>query len=292
MAGWCSAVGWNWTNSTSATGTPARRAMATPSPVDSGGLVVTENSWPAPPVARTTWFGPHLDWLGAGGGRWQGAHPDAAATVDEQLEREPALEHRAGRAVGGVDQRTLHLGAGGGTAGVDDARRRMATLASERERPRRLAVELDAERDQFLHTSGSLVDQDAHGFLVAQPGASGERVGEVQVRRVLVAAQHCGHAPLGPARGRLGQRALGQDPEGEARAVRRDRPGQTDRGGQSGDAAAQDQDVEGSRPGRVDHAGSVRVSSASSRADASSMTRLRPSTWTTRGTNCSSSARS
>ena len=37
MAGWCSAVGWNWTNSTSAVGTPARSAMATPSPVDSAG---------------------------------------------------------------------------------------------------------------------------------------------------------------------------------------------------------------------------------------------------------------
>ena len=44
MAGWCSAVGWNWTNSTSAVATPARRAMATPSPVDSAGLVVTEKS--------------------------------------------------------------------------------------------------------------------------------------------------------------------------------------------------------------------------------------------------------
>ena len=55
MAGWCSAVGWNCTNSTSAVGTPARRAMATPSPVDSAGLVVTENSCPAPPVASTTW---------------------------------------------------------------------------------------------------------------------------------------------------------------------------------------------------------------------------------------------
>ena len=55
MAGWCSAVGWNCTNSTSAVGTPARSAMATPSPVDSDGLVVTEKSWPAPPVASTTW---------------------------------------------------------------------------------------------------------------------------------------------------------------------------------------------------------------------------------------------
>ena len=54
MAGWCRAVGWNWTNSTSATGTPARKAMATPSPVASVGLVVTANSWPTPPVASTT----------------------------------------------------------------------------------------------------------------------------------------------------------------------------------------------------------------------------------------------
>ncbi len=55
MAGWCRAVGWNCTNSTSAVATPARSAMATPSPVDSGGLVVTAKSWPAPPVASTTW---------------------------------------------------------------------------------------------------------------------------------------------------------------------------------------------------------------------------------------------
>ena len=52
--GWCSAVGWNCMNSRSATATPARIAMAMPSPVDSGGLVVTAKHWPAPPVATTT----------------------------------------------------------------------------------------------------------------------------------------------------------------------------------------------------------------------------------------------
>ena len=56
MAGWWRAVGWNCMNSTSATGTPARRAMARPSAVASGGLVVTANSWPAPPVASTVWL--------------------------------------------------------------------------------------------------------------------------------------------------------------------------------------------------------------------------------------------
>ncbi len=168
----------------------------------------------------------------------------------------------------------------------------MAALAGERERPGRLAVELNTERDQFLHAPGTLVDQDAHGLLVAQSRAGSQSVGQVQVGRVLVAPEHRGHAALGPAGGRLRQRPLGQDAEGETRSARRDGSGEPDRGGQSGDTAAQDQDVEGSGPGGVGHAGSVRVSSASSRADSSSMTRLRPSTWTTRGTYCSSSARS
>src|SRR5436305_4340713 len=49
-----SAVGWNWTNSMSVTTAPARSASATPSPVDTTGLVVAANTWPMPPVARTT----------------------------------------------------------------------------------------------------------------------------------------------------------------------------------------------------------------------------------------------
>ncbi|AOW88351.1 hypothetical protein BC342_19480 [Streptomyces olivaceus] len=47
-------VGWNWTNSRSLTSAPARRASATPSPVETDGLVVAEKTWPMPPVARTT----------------------------------------------------------------------------------------------------------------------------------------------------------------------------------------------------------------------------------------------
>ena len=91
MAGWCSAVGWNWTNSTSAVGTPARSAMATPSPVDSGGLVVTEKSWPAPPVASTTWSARTST---AGPVGRQGDHADAPPVLDQEVEGEPPLEHR------------------------------------------------------------------------------------------------------------------------------------------------------------------------------------------------------
>ncbi len=50
-----SAVGWNCTNSTSAQATPARSAIARPSPVASTGLVVAAKTWPEPPVANRTW---------------------------------------------------------------------------------------------------------------------------------------------------------------------------------------------------------------------------------------------
>ena len=43
-------------NSTSATFAPARKASATPSPVDTDGLVVCANTCPNPPVANTTAF--------------------------------------------------------------------------------------------------------------------------------------------------------------------------------------------------------------------------------------------
>ena len=245
MAGWCSAVGWNCTNSTSAVGTPARSAMATPSPVDSDGLVVTENSWPAPPVASTTWSARTSTGRRPAPRRRRGqrGHPHAAAALDDEVEGEPALEHGAGRAVGGVDQGPLHLGPGGGAAGVHDPRPRVPALAGQGERAAALAVELDAQGDQLVHPARALVDQDAHRLLVAQAGAGGQGVGQVQVGRVLVAAEHRGHAALGPAGGRLGQRALGQHAEREGAA----RPGQPHGGRQPGDAAAQDQDVERSR---------------------------------------------
>ena len=91
MAGWCSAVGWNCMNSTSATATPARSAIAIPSPVACAGLVVTANSWPAPPVARSVWVGPHLDALAVG---VEGDDAAAAPVLDDEVDREPALQQR------------------------------------------------------------------------------------------------------------------------------------------------------------------------------------------------------
>ncbi len=230
--------------------------------------------------------GPDGDGGGALAGlvRRQRRHPDAAPALDDEVEGEPPLEHGARRAVGGVDQGPLDLGARRRAAGVHDAGPRVAALAGQGERARGLAVEHRTERDELVHPGGALVDEDAHRLVVAQAGAGAQRVGQVQVGRVLVAAEHGGHPALGPAGGGLRQLALGQHPEGQRGPRRRDGFGETDRGRQPGDAAAQDQDVEGSRPGLWAHAGSVRgASSTSRRADASSITRFRPSTCTTRG---------
>ena len=101
--------------------TPARSAMAMPSPVASSGLVVTANSWPAPPVASSTWRGPHLDAapLGAGdrtptqrpsstirssakvfsstGPRWRGTASTRARSISAPVAAPPAWTTRARR---------------------------------------------------------------------------------------------------------------------------------------------------------------------------------------------------
>ena len=51
-------MGWNWTNSRSVTSAPARIATATPSPVDTDGLVVAANTCPSPPVASSESWNP------------------------------------------------------------------------------------------------------------------------------------------------------------------------------------------------------------------------------------------
>ncbi len=57
----------------------------------------------------------------------------------------------------------------------------------------------------------SLVHQHADGGRVAQAGAGGQRVGQVEVGRVLVTAEHGGDPTLRPAGGRLRELGLGQN---------------------------------------------------------------------------------
>ncbi len=289
MAGWCSAVGMELheLDVGRRDAGPQRHGHAVARGL--GGVGGDREQLAGAPGGQHDVVGPHLHH--ATGAGWQGAHPHAAAALDQQIEGEPALEHGAGRAVGGVDEGPLHLRPRGGAAGVHDARPGVAPLAGQGQQARGLTVELDAERDQLVHPPRPLVDEDAHGLLVAQARAGGQGVGQVEIGGVLVGAEHRGHTALGPARRRLRQRTLGQHAQGEG-GRRPARSGQPHRRRQAGHPAAQDQDVEGSGPGPGGHAGSVSVSSASSRADTSSITRLRPSTWTTRGTYDSSSARS
>src|ERR1039458_411545 len=149
-------------NSTSATGTPARRAMARPSAVASAGLVVTAKSWPAPPVASTVW-------------RARPSPPPPPPTTP--LPRCPP-------------------------PGVGPPGRGMGPLAGEIERAPGLAIELRTHGDQFMDPERSLVDQDPHRVGVAQTCARGQGVGQMKVGRILVPTQYRGHAALGPPGGR------------------------------------------------------------------------------------------
>ncbi len=227
---------------------------------------------------------------------------DAAAppVLDDEVDREPALEDGVGRRPGGRDERPLDLGPGRRAAGVDDAGPGVAALAGQGQRPGRLAVELGPQGDQLAHPAGPLVDQHADRVDVAQPGPGGQRVGQMEVGRVLVAAEDRGHAALGPPGGGLCQLALGQDPDvppspvaPAGQAAPGAPAGQANGGRQTGHAAAEDEDVErpGSRRrGPGGHVGVIAVSSASRRAAASSICRLARSTWTTTGAYDSSSS--
>ena len=224
--------------------------------------------------------------------RRQRRHPDATAGLDDEVEREPPLEHRARGAVRGVDQGALHFGACGGAAGVDHPRARVTSFAGQRQQSGGLAVELHAERDQFVDPGRAFVDENPHRLLVAQPRPGGQGVRQMEIGRVLVAPEHGGHAALGPTGGGLGEHALGQHAERGLRPAVRRRSSQPDSGREPRHPAPQDQDLERSRPDGGAHAGSVRLSSESRRADAASMTRFLPSTCTTRGTYVESSSRS
>ena len=72
------------------------------------GLVVTANSWPAPPVASSTWRARTS--CGAPSAS-SGTHAPAATALDDQVEGERVLVQRRGRAPDRLDERPLDLGA-------------------------------------------------------------------------------------------------------------------------------------------------------------------------------------
>ncbi len=169
----------------------------------------------------------------------EGHHAHTPAALDDQVEREPLLEHRRRAAPHGGDQGPLHLGPGGGSPGVQDPGGGMAAFPGQGEITAGFAVEHRAEADQLVDATGPLVHEHPHGVDVTQPGPGCQGVGQMEVGGVLVAAHRGGDAPLGPARRRLGQVGFGEHAHPEAR-----RRGQSDNGGQARHPGAEDEDVE------------------------------------------------
>ena len=163
----------------------------------------------------------------------------AAAALDEQVEREPVLVDGDGGLPHRRHQRPLHLDPGRCPAGVHDAGVRVPALPGQQQLAVGVAVEDGPEGDELVDPPRALLDEDPHGVLVAQAGAGGEGVGQVQVGRVGVAAEHGRDAALRPARRRLVELALGQHADPQAVHVRG-----PDGRREPGDAGAEDQQVQ------------------------------------------------
>ena len=119
------------------------------------------------------------------------------------------LVQRGGGAPHRGDEGPFDLCAGRGASGVHDAGDRVTALAGELQVAAFVAVELGTEGDELLDASWAFVDQDAHRVDVAQTGACGEGVGQVQVDLLRVARQRGGDAALGPPGGGQVEAALG-----------------------------------------------------------------------------------
>ena len=206
--GWCSAVGWNCMNSRSATATPARSAMAMPSPVDSGGVRGDGEALP-----RTTGRDEHVAGTDRGGtvGAERG---DADAPVAFSTRRSEASQPSR-------------------TSAPDPAPRPPAPARSRRRWRRRLRARpgprsgrLRAARAKSSRPSAGRsarrarsargrgralrLASDAHRVGVAEAAAGGEGVGAVQLGRVVGRVERRGHPTLRVAGGRPAELALGE----------------------------------------------------------------------------------
>ena len=176
--------------------------MARPSPVDCGGLVVTANSWPAPPVASSVWAARTSASVAV---RVDGRDPPAPAALDDQVERRTSLRARPPRCDAPPRR-------GPARSRRRSPLRRRAPPGPSSGRPRGPAASPPtssrsntAPRAISSWTrAGPSLDEHADGVGVAQAGAGRQGVGQVQVGRVLVLATSDGrHAALGPPGGRL-----------------------------------------------------------------------------------------
>ena len=147
----------------SVTTAPARIASATPSPVDTDGLVVTAKIWPSPPVASTTARAVTAPTpSGLPSPSTCRVTPQARPlVVAEQIEHQSVL-HQANPRVAADRrvQRPLHLGAGGVAARVHYPVGVMAALAGQHQGAVGVAVEGRTQLDQIANPGGAFADED------------------------------------------------------------------------------------------------------------------------------------
>ena len=147
------------------------------------------------------------------------------------------------------DERARDLRARGVAARVRDAVAQVTALAGERDVAGSSVSKRAPSAMSSRTASGPLGDEDPHRLRVAQPGARDEGVALVLGRRVVVGERR-GDAALRPAGRALVDLRLGHDQDAVARRAR------VQRGGEPGDAGADDDDVGSSGPARA--AGAVR----------------------------------
>ena len=164
---------------------------------------------------------------------------------EQQVDREGVLDHLDLRGpFDGGDQRPLDLGSGRVTARMGDPVAVVAALAGQRQLAVGVVVEVGAESDQLADRFRPLLDQDPHRVEVAGARAGHERV-ELVLGGGVPRAQRCGDPALRPLGGAGGEDVLGDD-EDLADLAR-----EPQRGGQPGDARADDHDVGARRPARA-----------------------------------------
>jgi len=148
------------------------------------------------------------------------------------------LEHGDGRDAGGHGRERPHdLGARGVPVGVDDAAAAVGAFEAELERSGGGAVERDALADEPVDRGGGGGGDGGNGVGIAEARAGGEGVGGVE--RGIVAGGDGGRDPaLRPAGGGLAVGHLGE--EGARREQDAGLRGEAERGGEAGQAGADD----------------------------------------------------
>jgi hypothetical protein len=122
---------------------------------------------------------------------------------------------------------------------MNDTGQRMAALAGKFEAPLLVTVEGSPEGDEVLHATRTFLDKDPHCIDVAEPITGGKGVGQMEIGRIRIAAQHRGNAALRPSGGGLFECTLCEDSDTEPVSI-----GGPNRGGETGDAGAHNEEIE------------------------------------------------